>query len=206
MTTIAGPPQRDEEELSSGEEDELEEEDEELKGEEEELEGEEELEEEDKLEEEDEEEEEDKLEEEDEQEDGKAGGHDAASDSDDSLVDFSSPPKRPMGSQGQGREAGDRREVGDGREVRREVGDLSPKRLLEEEGESPLYSPPAKVQYAGCSGGASLFVIHSGFNVKDFRNWTLFFLSDFKSAPLFFGKSCNKNQNCFETSMDGSLK
>ena len=84
-------------------------------------------------------EDEDELEgkEEDEQEGGKAGGHDAASDSDDSLADFSSPPKLPLGSQGEGSQG-----------ERREEGDRSPKRLLEEEGQSPLYSPPAKVQSA----------------------------------------------------------
>ena len=48
--------------------------------------------------------------------------------------------------------------------------------------------------------------VHSGFNVMDFRYSALFLLSDFKSAPLFFGKSYNKNQNCSETSMDRSLR
>ena len=47
---------------------------------------------------------------------------------------------------------------------------------------------------------------HSGFKVMDFRYSALFLLSDFKSAPLFFGKSYNKNQNCSETSMDRSLR
>ena len=32
----------------------------------------------------------------------------------------------------------------------------------------------------------SVNLVHSGFNVMDFRNWTLFLLLDFKSAPLFF--------------------
>ena len=40
---------------------------------------------------------------------------------------------------------------------------------------------------------AQLLTDHSGFNVMDFRNSALFSLSDFKSAPLSFGKSYNKN-------------
>ena len=103
VTTIAGPPQRDEEELSSSEEEE---------------EGEDEL-------------------EEGEEEGRKEGEQDTASDSEDSLGDFSSPPKRPLGSEGEGSQG--------------QRGEGSPKRLLEEDGEvegggSPLFTPPSKVQ------------------------------------------------------------